>query len=276
MPETRFSVRRLEPALGAQIGALDLGRPIDADTAARLRQALGEHEVLFFRDQDLTPASQVELARAFGEPEPSSHPKFGHAEGHPEVAIVVNDAANPPDVNVWHTDMTFVDRPPSACVLYCVEPAPLGGDTIWASMSAAWRALSAPLQSLLLGLSARHSLRLDGIAMEQIRQLGDRQISAVHPLVRRHPETGRLSLFVNGVYTRRIEGLTEEESRALLPALCALAERPEFQVRFRWQRGSIAVWDNRCTQHYAVADYAPARRVMHRVTVAGDRPLAAT
>jgi taurine dioxygenase len=276
MSDTPFTVRRLGPVLGAEIIGLDLSLPIGAGTAAALRSALGEHEVLFFRDQDLAPARHVELARVFGDPEVSSHPKFGVAEGHPEVAIVVNDAAHPPDINVWHTDMTFVDEPPAACVLYCVEPASLGGDTIWASMSAAWAALSAPLQAMLRGLTARHALRLDGIAPVAIAQLGDRQVSAVHPVVRLHPQSGRAALFVNSVYARRIEELPEEESRLLLSMLCELSVRPEFQVRFSWQRGSIAVWDNRCTQHYAVADYHPQRRIMHRVSVRGTRPTAAT
>jgi taurine dioxygenase len=272
MADCAMSVHRLGPAIGAEIRGVDLSRPLDMATASGLRQALGEHEVIFIRDQTLSPARHVELARVFGDPEPAAHPKFGHAEGHPEVAVVVNDADHPPDINVWHTDLTFIDAPPAACVLYCVEPAALGGDTIWASMTAAWNALSPRLQALLEALHARHLLRLDGIPMEVIRSLGDRQISAVHPVARVHPETGRVALFINGVYTRRIEEFTEEESHHLLPALLKLAERPEFQVRFRWSRGSIAIWDNRCTQHYAVQDYWPAVRRMERAGIIGDKP----
>ncbi|MGA0026220.1 MAG: TauD/TfdA dioxygenase family protein [Steroidobacteraceae bacterium] len=273
MKET-FGVRLLTPALGAEITGLDLSRPLSPGTAAELRRALTNHQVIFFRDQELLPGRQVDLAAAIGEPEPSSHPKFGHLDGHPEVALVVNDQDNPPDINVWHTDLTYLDSPPAACVLYCVEAPPLGGDTVWASMTAAWQALSLPLQEMLLPLQARHALRLDGIPLERIRALDGAQIESFHPVVTRHEDTGLPSLFVNRVYTRRIEGIDAVESERLLPVLCSLAERLEFQVRFRWEKGSIAIWDNRATQHYAVADYFPARRVMHRVSVRGSRPVA--
>ena len=268
-----FRTLPITPALGAEVVGLDLSRPLAPGTAAQLRAALAAHQVIFFRGQHLTPDRQVELAAAFGAPEPSSHPKFGQVGNHPEVALVINDADNPPDINVWHSDLTYVDAPPAACVLYCVEPAPLGGDTIWASMTAAWEALSPPLKEMLLPLYARHALRLDGIPLERIAALGNRQIESRHPVVRKHEETGMPSLFINRVYTRQIEGIDVAESNLLLPSLCTLAERHEFQVRFRWERGSIAVWDNRSTQHYAVADYYPSRRVMHRVSIQGQRPL---
>lgn len=268
-----FHTLPITPALGAEVVGLDLSRPLAPGTAAQLRAALATHQVIFFRGQHLPPGRQVELAAAFGEPEPSSHPKFGQVDDHPEVALVINDADHPPDINVWHSDLTYVDEPPAACVLYCVEPAPLGGDTIWASMTAAWEALSPPLKEMLLPLYARHALRLDGIPLERIVALGNRQIETRHPVVRKHEETGRPSLFINRVYTRQIEGIDAAESNLLLASLCTLAERHEFQVRFRWERGSIAVWDNRSTQHYAVADYYPSRRVMHRVSIRGQRPL---
>jgi taurine dioxygenase len=266
-------VRKLAPALGASIDGIDLSRPLDDASARLVREALYEHEVIFFRDQQLSPALQVALARLFGEPERTRHPKFDCVEGQPEVAIVINDDARPPDIDVWHTDMTFIEQPPAACVLYCIECPASGGDTLWASLSSAYRALTPSLQTLLQNYSARHALRLDDIPMQQIQKLGDRVISASHPVIRRHPASGRLCLFVNSVYTRSIDGLAEPESRHLLAMLFEISQRPEHQARFHWTPGSVAIWDNRCTQHYAIADYFPQRRVMHRVAVVGDRPL---
>lgn len=266
-------IQRLSPAIGALIEGVDLATPLPADLAQQIRAALYAHEVIFFRDQDLPPARHVELARVFGEPELTRHPKFDVVPDHPEISIVINDAERPPDIDVWHTDMTFTEKPPAACVLHCVECPSSGGDTLWASLSSAWDALSPSLQTLLRGRRARHSLRLDGIPLTEIAKLGDRKISTFHPIARRHPHSGRTSLYVNSVYSRQIEGFSEAESRHLLAMLFEISQRPEHQIRFRWSPGSVAIWDNRCTQHYAIADYFPQRRVMHRVSITGDAPL---
>ncbi len=268
-------IQRLSPAIGALVEGIDLAIPLSADLAQQIRAALYAHEVIFFRDQDLPPARHVELARLFGEPELTRHPKFDAVPDHPEISIVINDAERPPDIDVWHTDMTFLEQPPAACVLHCVECPRTGGDTLWASLSSAWQALSPDLQALLQGRRARHALRLDGIPMTEIAKLGNRTISFAHPVARKHPASGRTALFVNSVYTRQIEGLREPESRHLLAMLFEMSQRPEHQVRFHWHPGSVAIWDNRCTQHYAIADYFPQRRVMHRVSIAGDTPIAA-
>lgn len=270
-----LSIQRLSPAIGASIEGVDLAQPLTPYVAAQIRSALFEHEVIFFRDQSLPPARHVALARLFGEPELTRHPKFEAVPGHPEISIVINDAERPPDIDVWHTDMTFLEQPPAACVLHCVECPTTGGDTLWASLSSAWAALSPDLQDLLLGRRARHALRLDGIPTTEIAKLGNRTISAAHPVARKHPASGRTSLFVNSVYTRQIEGLREPESRHVLAMLFEISQRPERQVRFHWRPGSVAIWDNRCTQHYAIADYFPQRRVMHRVSIAGDTPIPA-
>jgi taurine dioxygenase len=267
-----FTARRLTPALGAMIEEIDLSQPLTAVAATALHTALLEHEVLFFRGQPLSPKRQAELARLFGTLETKHHPKFGVIDGQPEVAIVVNDATRPPDIDVWHTDMTYLVQPPAATVLHCIECPANGGDTLWASLSSALRALSPELQRWLQDLRARHALRLDGIPMEIVRTLDEQRISAVHPVIRRHPESGTPCLFVNSVYTRNIEGMAETESRHLLSMLFEISQRPEHQVRFHWEPGSTAIWDNRCTQHYAIADYFPQRRVMHRVQVGGDEP----
>lgn len=263
------------PAIGAEISGLNLSGPLAEPVRAELRAALSRYSVLFFRDQDLAPAKQLEFASIFGAVEETPHPKFEPAPGCPAVSVVTNDADRPPDINVWHTDLTFRERPVAACVLYCAECPPSGGDTLWASMRAAYASLSGPLQAYLKTLRARHRLPVDGIDPALLAKAPTTDTETVHPVVCRLPETGQDYLFVNGVYTQRVTGLPGHESAAVLRMLCGLAEVPEFQVRFTWRPGSVAIWDNRCTQHYAVADYYPQRRVMHRATVAGAAPVAA-
>jgi taurine dioxygenase len=231
------------------------------------------HGVLFLHTPEGDPAALLGLARIFGEPIRNPHPKFGALPEFPEVSVVVNDAANPPDINVWHTDTTFMQVPAGVCVLQCQECPPEGGDTLWASMYAAHDALSPGLRAWLATLQAEHRLPLDTVSPALVRSLGEREIAALHPLVRWIPETGRRSLFVNRVYTKRIAGLHRTESSGLLSMLFDLAESPDFQVRLRWQPGDIAIWDNRITQHFATADYYPARRVMHRIALRGEAPL---
>lgn len=266
-----MKLTRLSPHIGAEVSELDLGASLDDETATQLRQVLCEHQVLVFRGQPLSADKQVELASVFGKPMLDSHPKFGCVDGNNAVALVINDRDNPPDINVWHTDTTFKDPPAGACVLHCVEtPAGGGGNTIWASMTAAYDALSEPMKRFLEPLSAYHQLPLDGRPPELISTVMGKEISASHPIVRWLPETGKPSLFVNRVYTQRINGLAAAESQALLQGLFAIAESPDHQVRLSWNAGDTVIWDNRSTQHYAVADYWPMRRVMHRVAVQGE------
>ena len=262
---------RLSPHLGASVIGLDLNTGLGPDEKESLRQALAEHQVLFIRDQPLDAAQQVRLAEAFGTPIKDGHPKFGFVEGCEEVSLIINDADNPPDINVWHTDVTFANPPAGTCVLHCVETPPGGGgNTIWSSMMAAWDALSAPMKAFLEPLDAYHQLPLDGFPPKLIASAMGRNIATTHPVIRWVPEAGRAALFVNRVYTQRIEGLTRAESRGVLDALFAAAESPDLQYRFAWRAGSTAIWDNRSTQHFAVADYFPARRVMHRVAIQGE------
>lgn len=265
-------IDRVSPAIGARITGLD---PNALDEACRqtLRSALPVHGVLFLHAPTLNPEALLALARTFGEPICNPHPKFGALPGFPEVSVVVNDAGNPPDINVWHTDTTYMQVPAGVCVLQSQECPTEGGDTLWASMYAAHDALSPGLRDWLATLQAEHRLPLDTVSPALVRSLGDREIAAVHPVVRWIPETGRRSLFVNRVYTKRIPGLHRTESSGLLSMLFDLAESPDFQVRLRWQPGDIAIWDNRITQHFAAADYYPARRVMHRIALRGEAPL---
>ncbi|MCP5183568.1 MAG: TauD/TfdA family dioxygenase [Pseudomonadales bacterium] len=266
-----MNVRPVTPTLGAEVQGLDLTATLSDDTAAELRALLARHQVLFFRSQPLDAPTQLALAHVFGEPMPDPHPKFGCVAGLPAVSLIVNDADNPPDINVWHTDTTYRDPPAGTCVLHCVQTPPDGGgNTLWSSMYAAWEALSPGMRTLLEPLTAWHQLPLDGYPPELIATVIDKPIVARHPVVRWVEEAGRPALFVNRVYTHHIEGLSRIESRAILAALFEIAESPDRSVRFAWNAGDTAIWDNRCTQHFAVADYQGARRVMHRVAVTGE------
>lgn len=257
----------ITPAIGVEISGIDLSLSLSESVQGFLRELLAQHAVISIRDQTLTPEQQVALAKVFGEPVSDPHPKFGSVEGHSEVSVVVNDEDNPPDINVWHTDLTFRAEPGKACVLYCRELPDAGGDTLWASSAAAWDGLAAPLQAMLESLEAVHRIPVEGYSVEQIATLQNREHEVVHPIVRVHESTGRRCLFVNSVYTREILGLGRSESGHLLNLLFEHLARPEYQMRYRWRPGSVVIWDNLQTQHYAVADYYPHRRVMHRVAL---------
>ncbi|MEZ5500672.1 MAG: TauD/TfdA family dioxygenase [Steroidobacteraceae bacterium] len=258
--------RPITPAIGAEVSGLDLAAPLDESIAAFLRESLARFGVLSLRGQSLSPGRQVEIAALFGRPVADPHPKFGHVDGYPQVSIVINDEKNPPEINVWHADLTFRAQPGLACVLHCIELPATGGDTLWSSMAAAYDALSPAIKRLIEPLQAVHRLPVDGYPLEAVMAMPDRE--SIHPVVRRHPVSGCACLYVNSVYTREIVGLSRNESRHLLAMLFEHVACPDFQMRYRWQQGSLVIWDNLLTQHYAAADYYPQRRVMHRVAVA--------
>ena len=270
-----MNIRPLTPNIGAEISGINLSMDLNDDQKKQIYDAFCQYEVIFFRDQELSPQQHVKLARIFGEPQPASHPKFSSFDDAPELAVITNDEDNPPDINVWHTDLTYRAEPAKACVLYCRETPEIGGDTIWASMSAVYQSLSPQLKHFISTFNARHHLSLDNVSKEQVKSVLDLEIDAIHPVVHVHPDTKKLCLFVNSVYTKKIIELPEIESRNLLQMLFNICEQSELHVRFKWQNGSVAIWDNRCTQHYAVADYYPAKRVMHRVSVCGESLLPA-
>lgn len=248
---------RLTGALGAEVRGVRLA-DLDDATFAVLRDALAEHLVLFFPDQHLTPDEHRAFALRFGEAE--IHPFIPKLDdSHPE--IVVLDSERGAKADVWHTDVTFSESPPICSVLKMVETPASGGDTMWLSQAAVYEALSAPMRGLLDGLTAIHTAET----------FGHPEIQAEHPAVRVHPDTGRRCLYVNRQFTSHFPQLRPEESDALLAFLCAFAEQPQFSVRYRWVPGAIGIWDNRATQHYAVNDY-DERRIIHRVTILGDRP----
>ena len=263
-------------AIGAYVEGLDLSR-VDSGTAqAWVARELARHGVLFFRQQSLTPTQLVSLGRHFGTLQ--VHPVYPHPEGAPEVAVLEHTADAPSRIEEWHTDMTFRPNPPLGSILQAQICPSIGGDTVWSSMGAAYDALSRPMRTLIDPLTAEHSFA-HGFRHSLAAEGGDALLRAVrenppvtHPVVRIHPVTGRRGLFVNRLFTTRIRELSERESDAILEFLFQHANRPEFTVRFRWEPGSVAIWDNRATQHRPVNDHGLQHRKFHRVTIDGERP----
>tara|TARA_R100001480_G_scaffold86514_7_gene94133 strand:- start:733 stop:1557 length:825 start_codon:yes stop_codon:yes gene_type:complete len=272
-----FDVTPLAGALGAEISGIDLAQDLVPDQVTELRRLLNEHEVIFFRDQNINPGRQHALASCFGPLQ--THPAYATIEGFPEITILESTPEKPTKIEAWHSDMTFRQHPPQATVLKSVIIPARGGDTLWASMTAAYNALSTPMQQLLAGLVAVHDFSWG--FKESLAEPGGRErlANAVaanppvrHPVIRTHPETGKKVIFVNSLFTTHIEGLKPNESRALLDFLFRHVVTDEFTCRFHWRPHSIAIWDNRSTQHKPVNDYFPAHRRMERITVDGDLP----
>ncbi|HEX6007513.1 MAG TPA: TauD/TfdA family dioxygenase [Burkholderiales bacterium] len=271
-----IGVQPVAGALGAVIDGVHLDAALDDAVIAEIRRALLKHLVVFFRGQRLAPAQQLEFARRFGEPV-----EYPQLKGLPECPLITPVVKLEHErVNfggVWHSDTTYLERPPMASMLYAVEVPPYGGDTLFANQHLAYEALSDGLRRTLAGLRAVNTSTKADVSRtreERMREAGAelKALSGVHPVVRTHPETGRKALYVNAGHTSHFEGWSEVESRPLLEYLFAHQVRPEFTCRFRWEGGSLAFWDNRCAQHNPVNDYHGFRRVMHRVTLAGDAP----
>jgi len=269
----RITVDPLTPTIGAEVGGVDLGALDDA-TWAEIEAAFARHIVLFFRGQDISAADQLALGGRLGPLH--VHPAAPSLPEHPEVMIIHADEHSKVVAgNGWHTDVSCDERPPMATILRMTTVPPAGGDTLFASMYAAYERLSAPMQQFLDGLTATHES-----AHVYAGRYGNKEEDsrdgefprAVHPVVRTHPVTGRKALYVNRAFTTRIRELSPTESRALLAFLFAHQENPEFQCRFCWRSDSVAMWDNRCAQHLAVWDYHPHVRHGYRVSVVGERP----
>jgi taurine dioxygenase len=272
-----LAARRIAGALGAEISGVDLSRPLSRDDYAGLRRLWLEHLVIFFRDQKLDEGQYLAFAEQFGEP--VEYPLVKGIEGFPKIIEVKKlEHERVPFGGIWHTDTAYLERPPMASMLIAREIPPFGGDTLFANMYLAYESLSEGLKGLLSTLKAvNSSTKADASKTREDRIKSDgaqkADFIAEHPVVRRHPETGRKALYVNSGHTLRFAGWTEEESAPLLKFLFDWQIRPEFTCRFAWQPGSIALWDNRCAQHNPVNDYHGYRRVMHRITLAGDVPV---
>jgi len=268
-------VMQVTPHLGAEIAGIDLSRPLGNRQVDELHDALAAHQVLFFRDQSLDYDSAKAVGRHFGELH--VHPNTPGPEGHPEILPIHADATSKRVAGEqWHSDVSCDPEPPLGSILYLHTVPPVGGDTLFASQYAAYDALSARMKTYLEGLVALH----DGgpfyrhiNARIGVAEAGRAYPSARHPVVRTHPATGRKALYVNRVFTQRIEGLPEDEAEALLEFLVEHSTKPDFQMRFRWQPNSVAFWDNRAVQHLAIWDYFPQTRSGFRVTIKGDRPV---
>lgn len=269
----RIQVAPLTPAIGAEIQGVDLANPMDEETFAELERAFAQHLVLFFRDQHMTEDQHLAFGRRFGPLH--IHPAAPSAPDRPELMIIAADE-NSVRANgeVWHTDVSCDPEPPMASILHIRECPPMGGDTVFANMYAAWDTLSDRMRVYLEGIEAEH----DGgpVYRGLYANLGvsDRPSypRSLHPVARTHPVTGRKALYVNRGFTTRLVGVQPDESTAVLQFLFRHLEHPAFQCRFRWTPACVAMWDNRCAQHHAVWDYWPARRSGYRVTVRGDKP----
>ncbi|MGE4336004.1 MAG: TauD/TfdA dioxygenase family protein [Pigmentiphaga sp.] len=272
-----FEIEPYGPTIGAEIHGLDLSHPLNPATLARFEAALIRHKVIFARGQHLTSAQHVALGHQFGDLE--VHPFRPQGEAA-ELMVLDNHKDNPVlSTDVWHSDTTFRECPTKYSILRCDITPPTGGDTLWADMCAAYEGLGAPLRQMLDSLQAVHDFlnfrRLFGSSEEdqqRLRELEQRYPKPTHPVVRTVPETGQRALYVNANFTESIVGLSQEESRWLLDFLFARVNVPEYQFRLRWKPGTLVLWDNRSTQHYANNDYYPNRRRMERVAVTGNRP----
>ena len=278
MPSNALDIRPVAGALGAEILGIDLDHDLGEESVAAIRQAWLKHCVIFFRDQTLPPEKFLGVARRFGEP--VEYPFIKGIEGFPEITPVIKLEQEKMNFGgLWHSDTAYLERPPMATMLIAREVPPFGGDTLFANMYLAYETLSDGMKRVLEGMVTVNSSAKADVTKTREDRMRDgakedakKQYVAEHPVVRTHPETGRKALYVNGGHTLRFKDMTEQESAPLLQFLFAHATRPEFTCRFRWEVGSIALWDNRCTQHNPINDYHGFRRVMHRVTLAGDRP----
>ena len=278
-PTTRsLEVHKIAGALGAEISGVDLARELDDATVAEIRRIWLDNCVVFFRNQDLAPAQFLELAKRFGEP--IEYPFLKGLDGFPEIITVAKLEHEKINFGgVWHSDTSYLDVPPMATMLIAREVPPVGGDTLFANQYLAYETLSDGMKRLLDDLVALNASAKADVTRTREDRLKDsknpqarKDYVAEHPVVRTHPETGRKALYVNVAHTVRFKDMSEEESAPILDFLFRHQIRPEFTCRFHWEPGSIAFWDNRCAQHNPVNDYHGYRRLMHRITLKGDKP----
>lgn len=274
-----MKIKRLNPVIGAELLGINLAKPLSPVERDFIHQSLLDHKVIFFRDQNLPPEQHMELAKIFGELEPP-HPIFPSVEGFDQITLLERYGAGNAQENIFHTDVTWRPEPALGSILYAVKVPEVGGDTIWVNMEAVYDALPDPMKEMLEQFDARHSIEAFG-ANSRENNAQDRELFAeilknnppqIHPVIRTHPETGRPCLFVNRPFVTKLLDINPVLGSGLLETLHQFSALPEFQIRLKWEDGTVAIWDNRCTMHYAVADYGQDYRRMHRITVRGDRP----
>ena len=279
MKYNNIEVERRSPHLGAFIGGVDLSKGLNDGEINEVRQALLEFCVIFFRDQSITGEQQLRLAAQFGEID-NPHPVFDNDERDARLTIIESKGRAHDSEHYWHTDVTYQEAPSMGSILAAKIIPESGGDTLFASLYAAYDTLSSPIKRMCEELTAQHSFErgwgttfrmLDG-GEDRLHELKKIFPLMTHPVLRTHPETGRTALYVNEYYTSRINDVSEAESDALLKLLHHHAQLPDFQIRHCWRVGDVAFWDNRCTQHYASNDYGATHRLMNRVTLVGDKP----
>lgn len=274
---TTFDVEPLTPNIGAEIHNLDLSQALSDSVMNELEHALLDWKVLFFRDQNISIEEQKRVARWFGELE--VHPTAVPGAEHAELIRIAEDEKRRAHNDLWHSDVTFRQSPPLGSILCGRVIPPVGGDTLFADMYAAYEGLDEKIKAKIDDAKAVHVWPDAWVNMAMKSQNLDqdefwrRYPNPAHPVVRKHPQTGRKSLFVNTAFTRHIVGMEKNESDTLLAFLYGQATIPEYQCRFRWRKNSVAFWDNRCTQHYALADFYPQKRVVERITISGDKPV---
>ncbi len=274
-----IQVEPITPSIGAIVSGVDISSDLPAETIDEIRVAFHRHLVVFFRDQSLTPDRLIAFARRFGEI--GYYPFVEGMADHPEVVEVVkkeNETIN--FGGLWHTDTSYLERPPLGSILYAREVPQIGGDTLFANMYLAYESLSSGMKKSLANLRGVNSAEKPDAAITRANRIAEKPKDAAdiatvasHPIVRSHPETGRKALYCSSAHTLSIDGMTPEESRPLLEYLYRVQQREEFTCRFHWQKGSVAFWDNRAVQHNALNDYHGHRRIMHRVTLKGEVPV---
>lgn len=276
MTHSKFTIQHLSPLIGSYIRGLDLSQAIEEETLKELRAIWLQRKVLFFPDQQLTPQQQLDFTAQFGDLD--KYPFLDGMKDYPFIAEVLKLPEEKINFGgVWHTDTTYLEEPALGASLYAIELPPLGGDTMFANMASAYQALPDDIKQQIDGLNAVNTSSKSAVAKTRaIRFSGDvstmQVITHTHPVVRIHPETGEKILYVNEAHTLHFEGQTEQQSQNLLNYLYKHAQKPEFQCRYQWTLGAVVLWDNRATHHYPINDYTGFRRLLHRVSLKGDKP----
>ncbi len=275
----KFELKKLTPNLGAEIVGDDLFKNISSNLVDKIYDCLIENKVIFFRNQNISPKEHITLAESFGIVE-LPHPVYPHVEGFPKIVLLENNEKNPPDTDVWHTDVTFKPNPPFASILYSKIIPPYGGDTLWSCLSSIYNALPNDIKKYLNSLNAVHDMgdfrntytKKEPVGSASKLNDGFRKFgNSIHPIIKTHPVTKKKYIYINPGFTNHIIGLNASDSNNLLNYLFTFMNKPEFQLRFKWTENTIAMWDNRCTMHYAIGDYMPHNRRMHRITIVNDK-----